>query len=48
MAEKLAKTYHYKPRECSLKEKENIDCNKYNDCTSCVKQYFETKAKKGE
>lgn len=45
IAEKLAKAYHYKPKICSLKEKENIDCNKYNDCTSCVKQYFETKAK---
>lgn len=48
IAEKLAKAYHYKPRECSLKEKEDIDCNKYNDCTSCVKQYFETKAKEEE
>ncbi len=42
MAEKLAKAYHYKMNECSLKKKElnNIDCNKYKDCTSCIKQYF--------
>lgn len=46
MAEKLAKAYHYKMNECSLKKKElnNIDCNKYKDCTSCIKQYFERKA----
>ena len=42
IAEKLAKAYHYKMNECSLKKKElnNIDCNKYKDCTSCIKQYF--------
>ena len=47
MAEKLAKAYHYKMNECSLKKKElnNIDCNKYKDCTSCIKQYFADKAK---
>ena len=45
MAEKLAKAYHYKMNECSLKKKElnNIDCNKYKDCTSCIKQYFADK-----
>ena len=50
MAEKLAKAYHYKMNECSLKKKElnNIDCNKYKDCTSCIKQYFEDKVNSSE
>lgn len=46
MAEKLAKAYHYKPYKCTLKEKNNIDCDKYKDCVSCVKQYWERKAEK--
>ena len=44
MSEKLAKVYHYKPYKCTLKEKNNIDCDKYKDCVSCVKQYWERKA----
>lgn len=44
MTEKLAKAYHYKPNKCTLKEKNNIDCDKYKDCVSCVKQYWERKA----
>lgn len=50
MAEKLAKAYHYKMNECSLKKKEqnNIDCNKYKDCTICVKQYFANKVNSSE
>lgn len=48
MSEKLAKTYHYKANKCKLKEKEqnNINCDKYKDCASCVKQYFKSKAEK--
>ena len=45
IAEKLAKTYHYTPKKCSLKDKENIDCNNYKNCTDCAKQYFERKVK---
>lgn len=47
ISEKLAKAYHYKVNKCSLKEKEqnNIDCDKYKDCTSCVKQYFKNQSK---
>ena len=50
IAEKLAKAYHYKMNECSLKKKEqnNIDCNKYKDCTSCIKQYFADKVNSSE
>ena len=50
IGEKLAKAYHYKMNECSLKKKElnNIDCNKYKDCTSCIKQYFEDKVNSSE
>lgn len=44
MSEKLAKAYHHKPNKCTLKEKNNIDCDKYKDCVSCVKQYWERKA----
>ena len=43
MAEKLAKAYHHKPNKCTLKEQNNIDCDKYKDCVSCIKQYFERK-----
>lgn len=44
IAEKLAKAYHYTLNKCTLKEREkdNIDCDKYRDCASCVKQYFES------
>lgn len=45
IAEKLAKTYHYTPKKCSLKDKEDIDCNNYKDCTDCAKQYFERKVR---
>lgn len=50
ISEKLAKAYHYKFKECSLKEKEqnNIDCDKYKDCTSCVKQYFGKKVEEND
>lgn len=44
VTEKLAKAYHYKQNKCTLKEKNNIDCDKYKDCVSCVKQYWERKA----
>lgn len=44
ISEKLAKTYHYKQKKCTLKEKNNIDCDKYKDCASCVRQYWERKA----
>lgn len=43
MAEKLAKHYLSYPRKCTLKEKENIKCDKFENCTECVKQYFEKK-----
>ena len=43
IAEKLAKTYHYTPKKCSLKE--DIDCNNYKNCTDCAKQYFERKVR---
>lgn len=48
ISEKLAKTYHYKANKCKLKEKEqnNINCDKYKDCASCVKQYFKSKVEK--
>ena len=45
IAEKLAKTYHYTPKKCSLKDKENIDCNNYKNCTDCAKHYLERKVK---
>lgn len=47
ISEKLAKAYHYKMNKCPLKEKEqnNIYCDKYKDCTSCVKQYYENQSK---
>ena len=50
IAEKLAKAYHYKMNECSLKKKEqnNIDCNKHKDCTSCIEQYFADKVNSSE
>lgn len=47
ISDKLAKAYHYKFKQCSLKEKEqnNINCDEYKECASCVKQYFERRAR---
>lgn len=41
LAEKLAKQYNSKPRKCSFKEQKNIECNNYENCVDCIKQYVE-------
>ena len=43
MAEKLAKNYLSKPKICTLKQREKINCSQYNNCVECIKQYFKSK-----
>lgn len=45
MAEELAKKYLSHLRKCSLNKKEifRIKCDKFENCTDCVKEYFREK-----